>query len=133
MRILDNSLKIATQLFSSAIKQEQNVFAFMYSGNKLISIGQNNMEKVNAKAYAFGMRFNVDQFKRFPFVHAEVDAISRLWGKYYISGKEKLVVVRFGRGGNIGIAKPCNGCQAILSSLNLNKVFWTTQNDWEQS
>lgn len=135
MKILDNSLKIAQQLFSSAVKsgdsQEQNVYAFIYDKNRLISVGRNDMVKVNNKALKFGNRFGIEQFQKFPYVHAEVDAISKLWGKRHICGKEKLVIVRFTKRGQIGLAKPCESCKMLLNALSIDKIYWTGQNEWE--
>ena len=135
MKILDNSLKIAKQLFYSAVKsgdsQEQNIYAFIYDKNRLISVGKNDMVKVNNKALKFGNRFNIDQFQKFPYIHAEVDAISKLWGKRHICGKEKLVVVRFTKRGQIGVAKPCESCKLLLSALSLQRIWWTGKDDWE--
>lgn len=85
----------------------------------------------NKKAAYFAQRFNVTHWKNFPYLHAEISAIARLWGKYYIEGKEKIIIVRLTKKGT-GLAKPCDNCAQVLSALNLNNIYYTNNNSWSR-
>lgn len=121
-KLLDKSISIAKHLtFASKFR----VAAFLYERNKLISVGQNNMESTDPKVLRLARRFNIDKFKRYNFPHAELDVISRVWGRYYITGRESLVVVRLSRKNEPMLAKPCSNCQRLIDALNITKVYWT--------
>lgn len=129
-RILNRSLEIAATL-SFPVENKTNMSCFIYQDSRLISIGQNNMFVPNNKAAYFAKRFNITHWKSFPYLHAEISAISRLWGKYYIQGKEKMVVVRLTKSGT-GLAKPCENCLLVLSALNLCEIYYTDNNSWSR-
>lgn len=128
MNIIDNSIDIALTLLPKA-KQSRNTknkffhFAFGYRKNKLIGIGQNNPEKTHTQALVLSQRFNVEL--EHPYLHAETDLISRLWGKYYIDNSLKMVVVRLNKRGQLRCSKPCDRCEQIIRALGLTKVWWS--------
>lgn len=126
MKIIDKSLKLAYQLYPSSPAQQYYVFSFMFMKNKLISIGRNNEVCQCPKVKRLAERFNVEKFKIYSFPHSEIDCISKIWGRHYISGREKLVVIRLKRDGSLGLAKPCLNCQQVLFALNLTKVWYST-------
>lgn len=128
MKIIEKSIKIAKSLQN---EQQFQVSAYLYSGRQLLAIGQNSMTVTSNKAFYFGNRFNVKKFKDYPYPHAEIDAISKLWGKYKITSKDKLVVVRLNKNGNPVLAKPCDNCKIILNALSIKKIFWTIDGGWE--
>lgn len=82
------------------------------------------------KAKDIGDRFGIKKFQDYPYLHAEIDAISKLWGKYYIDGSETLVVVRLHKNGKLAIAKPCVHCMPVLEALNIKKIYWTSEKGW---
>lgn len=125
MRILETAYNLSIKLFPGS-DQKYNHFAFMFERNKLISIGQNNMKETSAKALYFGNLFNVKSFQEFSYIHAEIDCISKLWGKRYLSGREKIVVVRLNKHGELLNSKPCSSCSSVLSSIGMNKVWFST-------
>lgn len=140
MKILAKSLKIATQLYPTVRRQKATVFCFIYDGNKLLSIGVNDMLNESPKALYFGKRFNIQKLTRFPFECAETSAISKLWGRVTITGNEKVVVVRLKSLGSSennrriyvpALAKPCKNCTMILNGLGLDKVWWSTETGFE--
>lgn len=123
-KLLEKSVRLARKIHSPN-SQKFNVYAFMYDGRRLLSIGHNDMQTPSAKAHYFARRFNVQHLKEYNYKHAEVDCISRLWGRYHISGGETLVVVRLLRNYQIALAKPCRDCQIILDALNITQVMHT--------
>lgn len=112
-------------------RQEFNVYAFLYKRTKLISMGVNQMLEPSAKALKFGSKFSVNGMKQFPYIHAEIDAISKVWGKIILTGREKLVVIRVRRDGSFGNARPCNNCSIVLSALGINRISYTTPNGFQ--
>jgi cytidine deaminase len=101
----------------------------MFDKNNLISIGLNNSSKENAKVKYFGDRFNVEQFKKFHYPHAEIDCISKAWSKYHITGKERLVVIRIGKAGDLLNSLPCSNCKTVLSALGFSSVWHSISGD----
>ena len=126
--ILKQSLGIATDILPSVTSRRRKNsafhFAFGFKKNKLIAIGQNDPEKTNTKAIRLSKRFKTDI--KYPYMHAETDLISRLWGKYYIDKSLSVVVVRLNRNGELRNSKPCKRCNKILKALDITKVWWST-------
>lgn len=135
MNIIDQSVDIAMTLLPKA-KQGRNTrnkffhFAFGYKKNKLLAIGQNNPEKTHTQALILAKRFNIDS--NHPYLHAETDLISRLWGKYYIDENLKMVVVRLNKRGELRNSKPCEKCSKILDSLGVTKIWWSVNNGFNK-
>jgi hypothetical protein len=135
MNIIDQSLDIALSLLPKA-KEERNTknkffhFAFGYKKNKLLAIGQNNPEKTHTQALMLARRFNTEL--EHPFLHAETDLISRLWGKYYIDSSLRMVIIRLNKRGELRCSKPCERCDQIIKSLGINKVWWSDINGFSK-
>jgi hypothetical protein len=128
MNIINQSVDIALTLLPNA-KNQRNTknkffhFAFGFKKNKLLAIGQNNPEKTHPQALILAKRFNTNL--EHPYLHAETDLISRLWGKYYIDNSLKIVVVRLNKHGKLRCSKPCEKCEQILKALDITKVWWS--------
>lgn len=135
MNILDQSFDIALSLLPKA-KQARNTknkffhFAFGFRKNKLLAIGQNNPEKTHTQALLLSQRFNLDTDH--PYLHAETDLISRLWGKYYIDSSMRMVVIRLNKRGELRCSKPCERCEQIIQSLGINKIWWSIDNGFNK-
>ena len=131
MNIIEQSVGIAITLLPK-VKMNRNTknkffhFAFGYKKNKLLAIGQNNPEKTHTQALVLAQRFNIHN--EYPYLHAETDLISRLWGKHYVDSSLKMVIVRLNKRGQLRCSKPCERCNQIIRSLGLNKVWWSTEN-----
>lgn len=131
MNIIDQSLDIALTLLPRAksIRNTKNKFfhfAFAYKKNKLLAIGQNNPEKTHTQAFLLAKKFNTDT--DYPYLHAETDLISKLWGKYYIDNSMKFVILRLNKRGELRCSKPCDKCSQIINGLGLTKVWWSMDN-----
>lgn len=94
--------------------------AAIFSKKRLISIGANN-----AKTHPLS-RF----YGRPVTIHAEMQAIIR--AKNIVDSLEGmiLVVARVKRNGELGLARPCLGCQNIIRLHNIKEVWYTTENGW---
>lgn len=122
---LSKSVKIAEDIFPYHEKKKAYHFAFAWKRNKLLGIGQNQTEKMSGKALKFARRFNSKKQKKYPYLHSEIDLVSRLWGREYIDNKINIVVVRLNTRLELQNSKPCKGCLPILLSLNTN-IWYST-------
>lgn len=132
-KIVQKSLRLALQLFPGVYASKKRIhpkkrvfhFAFAFTGRRLLAIGQNEQFKPNCKVFKFAQKFNIKHWKEFPFYHAELDVISRLWGKYYVDSYIKLVVLRLNKYAEICDSKPCHNCTILLQALNVQDVWWS--------
>lgn len=118
------SLELFSKCFDETSRKEQYHFSFLFIRNKLITVGCNNYE-MSRKALYFAERYNIPQKKHWPSLHSEIDAISRLWGKYRIDKRIRLVNIRILRNGRFGIAKPCKDCSEVLNALGITDIYWS--------
>jgi deoxycytidylate deaminase len=81
------------------------------------------MSTESARVLKFAKRFNTKP--KYLFTHAEIDAISRLWGHTYINHRIKFVIIRLNRFLELGDSKPCDDCQQILDALGITEVYWS--------
>lgn len=125
-KIADRSIRIAKRLFlQSHNKKNPLHFALLWKKNTLISVGQNETEKTSAKAFYFAKRFNTPNKIKYPYIHAEVDAISKVWGKTFINESFSIVSLRFTKDGKLNNAKPCKDCQSVIRSAGIGSVYWS--------
>lgn len=128
MKILDNSIKIALSLNGT---EPINIYSFLYRNNRLVSVGRNNMRKTDKKVYEIGRKFNIQKFMEFSYLHSEIDCLRRPWENEELTGKEKLVIVRFTKKLIPALAKPCPSCHSFLSALNIRDVYYTSYSGWQ--
>lgn len=135
MSIIEQSFDIALSLLPKA-KNARNSknkffhFAFGFKKSRLLAIGQNNPEKTHPQALMLAKRFNTDT--EHPYLHAETDLISRLWGKHYIDNSLKMVVVRLNKHGQLRCSKPCDKCTQIIEALGITKVWWSDNDGFKK-
>jgi len=131
-KFIAQSLELSRKL--SINSQEKFAhFCFIFNKNKLISIGFNDTKNQNSKALYFGNRYNIQKFKKYKMIHAEISAISKLWGRLEITGKEKIVVIRIGKSGLLLNSLPCKDCTTILTALGFKSVWHSVENDIVES
>lgn len=128
MNILKQSLSTSLSLLPRAKKYRSGNnkffhFAFLYHKNNLISIGQNNPDKTNTRALKIAKKFNLDT--TYPYLHAETDAISKIWNTYDINSNLTMVIIRLNKHGKLRNSKPCTKCKQVLEGVGINKVYWS--------
>jgi hypothetical protein len=132
MKRIDKSLGMAFDLFPKYHQPMSGQyrpyhFAFLYKKNKLVSIGVNSYDP-SPKILYLANRFNVQKYKQYNYAHAETDAISKAWGKFYLDSSFSFVIIRLNRFGMLQNSKPCANCQSIIDSIGINDVWWSTKN-----
>jgi len=130
VKIINKSIEMAFTLFPSAYESRQRYrtfhFAFIWRRNNLLSIGLNQPYKPNHKALYFAKKFEIPN-KRFNFLHAETDAIRKLWGRSMIDSSMNLVVLRLNAAGQLKNSRPCKFCLPIIRALNFGKIFFSNE------
>ena len=84
-----------------------------------ISVGKNSPQKTHPE---------LSKFSKLKTVHAEVDAVIGI-ERHLIKGA-CMYVYREKRSGELGIAKPCPMCTAILRNYGVKKVYYTTESGY---
>ena len=129
-KMLERSIHLARSLFPDVYDERKKYrtfhFSFAWRSRQIISIGQNYPDNTNAKAMRFAKRFGNRKQMEYPYLHAEVDMLSKLWGRYYIASKMKVVVLRLNSKGELKNSKPCVGCSNIFSALGVGKIWYST-------
>lgn len=129
-RILKRSIKTSHMLLESAESLHKfNHFCFIWRKNKLVAIGKNKPIATDRMALYFGERYNVEKFKNYPFLHAEIDAISKCWGKNHLDNSYSMIVIRMNKDGSFKNSKPCIHCQPIINAIGIEKIYWSTENN----
>lgn len=128
MRIIETTLKISDTM--SRARSDNMPFRHtccLFHKSKLMAVGINNMASTHGCMNYFGERFNIPKFKKFPMIHAEVDAIRQCWGKTVIDKSFSIVVVRHNNQSQLRNSKPCPGCSKIINGLGITNVFYSNK------
>lgn len=120
----------ATLSFARAHNHESDmpawVTAMIVSGGRVLSVGYNNRASSSLQEY-YKTNPNCNS------IHAEVDAILNVRRKIDLTGS-KIVVVRRLRFDcrkklALGMARPCEMCQAVLYAYGIKKAIYTISNN----
>jgi deoxycytidylate deaminase len=85
------------------------------SGNKVVSVGFNDMSKTHPKANS-----------PFKTLHAEIDALIGLDN----ANRCDAYVFREFKDGRWAMAKSCPACELALRKAGVKRIFYTTDNGW---
>ena len=99
-------------------------FSFVMKGTKIISIGWNNTYKCT--------KIN-NKIIQYPFwgTHSECEAVSKL-SDLNICRKATMVNVRINNQGQIRMSMPCKTCMHLLKNVGFSRVYYTTNDGFEQ-
>ena len=126
---ISKSIEISRELFPPIYNQKKRYrtyhFSFAWKKNKLLSIGQTIPHQPSGKALKFAKMFKTPKTIKYPYLHSEVDMISKLWGKTRVDGNIKVVSLRVNRFGKLCNSKPCKSCSTILSALDISDIWWS--------
>ena len=124
MKIIDKALDKAYKLW---VKQERRFhFSAAFSGTKMIAWATNDTHNMSTKAYRIGQKFNINKYKRYPYLHSESHLVYNLMSRFnWIDPKISIVVLRINPHGKILLSKPCDNCSKILKAVGLTKIYWS--------
>ncbi len=136
-KIVDESIKMARCWFPEAYARRKKYqtfhFAFAWKRGTMIDFGQNNIAQPHAAALNFARMFGIRDQIKYPYLHAEVDLIGKLWGNIVIDRKVKIVSLRLNVNEELCNAKPCMGCSSALSQLGVHRVWYSDAAGYIQS
>ena len=100
------------------------------NGHHIISSGFNT-----TKSHPLQKRMNIKRFSADTVhsLHAEISALSHIMNKKDIDWKNcSIYVYRELKNGDKAIAKPCKSCEALIKSLGIRKIYYTTYNGFAE-
>lgn len=96
------------------------------NGHHIISSGYNTVKSHPLQKKMNARRFSEDTSHS---LHAEISALSHIMNKKDIDWKNcSVYVYRELLNGEKGMAKPCKSCEALIRSLGIKKIYYTTNN-----
>lgn len=122
-KVVQKAIKISSDLFPKSFKKSFHV-CIGFQRNTPLAIGLNNPYVESPKAHRIARMTGVSSFG---YLHAEMDLISKLLGKYYIDQDLKIVVIRRNKAGELAESKPCKNCNAVLSAFGISKIWYSTR------
>lgn len=127
---IKNAIRISQELFPTVGPKKFYHFSFIYRRNKLLSIGQNYPLVESPKAVYFGKKYGIQSLVKYPMLHSEIDAISKLIGKIHIGRELAMINIRIS---TIGLqnSKPCHKCIPILRSFDIPVTYSTSEGFYE--
>lgn len=130
MKFLDKSVEMAEAMFPAEYDNRDGYqsfhFCFIWKRNKLLSVGVNDVNRENGRVLTFAQKFNVPVL--WPYMHAEINAISKLWGRHIIDQSLKTVVIRINKHFHLKNSKPCENCMPIMEKLGMTNKLWYSTN-----
>lgn len=131
MKIINKSVEIAKAMFPAEYDSRQGYqafhFCFIWKRTNLLSVGVNDVDRMNGRMVTFAQKFNVPVL--WPYMHAEIDAVAKLWGRYHVDHSLKVVVLRLNKELKLRDSRPCKICMPILSQLGLTNKLWYSVNN----
>jgi deoxycytidylate deaminase len=114
-------LKVLIPLAKSTpfVQNSRHAAAIVYK-NKILSTGICHL-----KTHPMMLKYQPND-KRI-YLHAEIDAIIRTINNHGVDILKdcSLHVIRITKGGNLGMSKPCPGCQKAIEAFGIKKVYWS--------
>ena len=105
---------------------------FILEKNRIIKVGMNNYNKIHPY-HKFGHYYPTKRINSKPYqagLHSEVSAIIRL-GEEDCSNYT-FVNIRLGLKGELRMAKPCCNCQRVLDGVGFKRLYYSTENGFEE-
>lgn len=135
-KVLKKSLELSLALFPEVYSSRKSYrtyhFGFAWAkGKRLVAISVNNPHTQSQKAKKFALKFGTRKQQVFPYLHCEIALISKLWGRVFIDGDMRIVLVRINRFGELNNTKPCESCTKVFKKLGVTKIDYTTKDGWE--
>lgn len=126
MKIIPKTIKKSYENWNPTKQTRCYHYAAAFDKNKMIEFAWNDPNNFDAKAYKMGQRFNIETYKKYPYLHAESHLVSKLLHRYNsICSNWSIVVLRINREGRILLSKPCKKCQKILDALEFKNIYYS--------
>lgn len=116
-------------LFNNLIEKSFDLFekgnnkffhiSYLADGNKVVAVGRNNMVKSHPFCNKYGYEY--------PFIHSELDAITKF--PYRMRELKNYVMynVRIGGDKKIRLSRPCIPCQRLIIGTKVKRAYFTNE------
>lgn len=105
--------------------------AILVYKNKVLSVGWNqNKTSPLQKTLNKNRGYDVEASEARNSLHAEVNCLLKAKDLDIEWGKTSIFVYRIKKNGDSGLARPCKGCQALIKSLGIKNVYYSTDYGW---
>ena len=102
----------------------------IYKG-KVMSVGWNSTKTSPLQRQLNCYRgYNVDASEAHNTLHAEVACLTKARDLDIDWGRASIFVYRIKKDGSPGMSRPCKGCQALIKSMGIKNVYYSTENGW---
>jgi deoxycytidylate deaminase len=115
---------IAKALALTSEHEKAHIGAVIVCGKDVVSVGVNGNKSHPLQKQYNKYRFDDDRASH--LLHAELDAIIRA-RPYIKNGNASIYIYRVLRNGEIGMSKPCAGCERALNDYRIHNIFYTTE------
>lgn len=128
---INHYLKLAhNACFYSDFAKARLGAVLIYKG-KTVSVGWNSTKTSPLQRELNRYRgYDVDAPESHNTLHAEVACLTKAKGLDIDWSRANLFVYRIKKNGSAGLARPCKGCQALIKSMGIKNVYYSTDDGW---
>lgn len=102
----------------------------IYKG-KVMSVGWNSTKTSPLQRQLNRYRgYDVDASEAHNTLHAEVACLTKARDLDIDWGRASIFVYRIKKDESAGLARPCKGCQALIKSMGIKNIYYTTDDGW---
>lgn len=102
----------------------------IYKG-KVMSVGWNSTKTSPLQKSLNKFRhYELDCGAAHHTLHAEVSCLTKARDLDIDWGRASIFIYRVKKDGSSGLAKPCKGCQALIKSMGIKNIYFSTENGW---
>lgn len=112
--LIPNMLSLAKKMALQS-EGEYRLGSVLVKSGRVLAKGVNKYNAINALAW---------KFFGYQTIHAEIDAMNKVWDKRNIRGSV-LYVFRTRKNGDPGNSRPCVRCQNALKTLGVHKIVYS--------
>ena len=102
----------------------------IYKG-KVMSVGWNSTKTSPLQRQLNRYRgYDVDASEAHNTLHAEVACLTKVRDLDIDWGRASIFVYRIKKDGSSGLSYPCKGCMALIKSMGIKNIYYSTENGW---
>ena len=102
----------------------------IYKG-KVMSVGWNSNKTSPLQRELNRYRgYDVDSSIAHNTLHAEVACLTKAKDLDIDWGRASIFVYRIKKNGSAGLSYPCKGCMALIKSMGIKNIYFSTENGW---
>lgn len=102
----------------------------VYKG-KVMSVGWNSTKTSPLQKSLNKFRhYDLDCGVAHHTLHAEVSCLTKARDLDIDWGRASIFVYRIKKDGSSGLARPCKGCQALIKSMGIKNIYYSTDTGW---